>query len=252
MRLEFEPGTVIFKQNDRSDRAFLILSGKVDILYEADGQESIVTTLEEGQIFGEMGLVDEAPRSATARAQTQTIVEAVDQDGFIEKLTQNPQECLKYLHVLFERLRNTNARLTLEKNNEAALLPGQHFHIILKPLTQATQKLIPEDAIMITHFPFRIGRQSKHSLETNDLQIADEQPFQVSRHHLCIERDDKHVVVRDRGSFKGTCVNDHKIGGKARADSVVLQPGANSITLGGHDSPYQFTAELHFSKTNTL
>ena len=195
-----------------------------------------------------MGLIDESPRSATARAKVDSVLEVVDQDAFIQKLTQDPQSCMKYLHVLFERLRRSNARMTINKPPACAVPEGEQFHVILKPISDAAKDVIPDDAVMITNFPYFIGRESAHSFQTNDLQIKDKKPFQVSRNHLSIERDADHIVVRDRGSFNGTRVNEQKIGRHAASDGMVLTPGINTITVGGHQSPYQFRAELKFTK----
>jgi CRP-like cAMP-binding protein len=247
--MNFSAGETIFQQHDMSDCAYLILSGKVDILYEADGEveASLITSLSEGQIFGEMGLVDEAPRSASARAKTDTVLEAVDHDGFVKKLIQNPQDCVKYLHVLFERLRSSNTRGHIEKPVESAIAPQQQFHIVIKPLTDQAQEVIPDDAIMVQRLPYGIGRVSKSNLESNDLEIADVKPYQVSRHHLCFERHENHVVIRDRGSFRGTRVNGQKIGGQNDVMLAVLAPGENEIVVGGSDSPYRFKATLHLN-----
>lgn len=246
-QVTFSAGETIFHQHDRSDCAYLIIFGQVDIIHQEapNADFTLLTSLTEGQIFGEMGLVDEAPRSAGARAKTDTVLEAVDHDGFVEKLIQNPQDCVKYLQALFERLRSSNTRGLINQPKEAQLAPKQQFHIVLKPLTDKAKEVIPDDAIMIQSLPYGIGRISKSNLESNDLEITDVKPYQVSRHHLSFERHENHVVVRDRGSFRGTRVNDLKIGGHQESVLAVLAPGINEIVVGGSDSPYRFSATLH-------
>ena len=64
----FESGELIFREGDDSNEAYWILSGKVEISIGTPQGRSILTTLDRGEIFGEMGLVDDRPRAATARA----------------------------------------------------------------------------------------------------------------------------------------------------------------------------------------
>lgn len=67
----FSAGEVIFRQGYPGDHAYIIKRGEVEIVLEnVDGSEEIVATLGEGEMFGEMAVMDDAPRSATARAKT--------------------------------------------------------------------------------------------------------------------------------------------------------------------------------------
>lgn len=75
-RLTFSAGEVIFKQGYPSDVAYKIISGKVEIYNElAGGGEQHIATLEPGEMFGEYGVLDDAPRSASARAAEDTELE---------------------------------------------------------------------------------------------------------------------------------------------------------------------------------
>ena len=64
----YSPNEIIFKKGDPSDFAYLIKSGQVEILKDHPENSFRIATLEDGSILGEMGLVDERPRSLTARA----------------------------------------------------------------------------------------------------------------------------------------------------------------------------------------
>lgn len=70
-RLVYRAGEVIFRQGYPSDHAYIIRSGTVEIYKElSGGAEEHVADLHEGQMFGEYGVLDDAPRSASARART--------------------------------------------------------------------------------------------------------------------------------------------------------------------------------------
>lgn len=72
-RTQFKTGEVIFKQGYPADNAYVIESGEVEIYKETpDGKEERVALLGKGQMFGEYGVLDDAPRSASARATQDT------------------------------------------------------------------------------------------------------------------------------------------------------------------------------------
>ena len=111
-RHDFENGEIIFRKGDRSDAAYLITQGQVEIVREReDGEVETVAVLERGEYFGEMGAIDEKPRSATAKAKGPVACMSVSQEEFMDMLLNRPQESIDLLKVLFERLRNANERL---------------------------------------------------------------------------------------------------------------------------------------------
>lgn len=111
-RHDFENGEIVFRMGDRSEAAYLITQGQVEIVQEReDGETETVAVLERGEYFGEMGAIDEKPRSATARAKGPVACMSVSQEEFMDMLLNRPQESIDLLKVLFERLRSANERL---------------------------------------------------------------------------------------------------------------------------------------------
>ena len=111
-RHSYESGEVIFREGDRSDSAFLILSGKIEIVRrQMDGEDKHIAVLDKGEYVGEMGAIDDKPRSATALAMGPVVCMSVDQKEFMDMLLSRPQESIELLKVLFERLRDANRRL---------------------------------------------------------------------------------------------------------------------------------------------
>src|ERR1700749_4013411 len=70
-RRHFAEGPVLFREGDSPDSVFRLLSGSVDILRELDGEAILLGTVGAGQFIGEMGVVENRPRSATARAASE-------------------------------------------------------------------------------------------------------------------------------------------------------------------------------------
>ena len=106
-RGSYQPGTVIFNADDPGDQLYVVVSGEVII--ERDGQT--VATLGRGQAFGEMAILDDAPRSATVRVEELTECLLVSHDDFGELLDIAPGLARGVMRVLTMRLRNTLERL---------------------------------------------------------------------------------------------------------------------------------------------
>jgi hypothetical protein len=301
----FQPGQMIFREGDTTQEAYRILKGRVEISIAGDGKSVILAQLGEGDIFGEMAMVDERPRSASAQALEVTECEVLTAENFNEAVLQRPEILIPYLASFFERLRTANDRLRMEMrlraqaeqrasapaaSNPAAAMArvvapvakpiappslemtrvsapapvptapstapvapppeGGYQSIVLTACNEHAMARLPESSVTIQKFPFRIGR--KHDtpgkgatvFASNDLPIADEKPYQISRNHCSIEREGDHFFVRDRGSSLGTVVNDAAIGLAENSLTQDLRGGENQILLGSDDSQFQFKVTL--------
>jgi Cyclic nucleotide-binding domain/FHA domain len=301
----FQPGQMIFREGDTTQEAYRILKGRVEISIAGDGKAVILAQLGEGDIFGEMAMVDERPRSASAQALEVTECEVLTAENFNEAVLQRPEILIPYLASFFERLRTANDRLRMEMrlraqaeqrasvpvaSNPAApvarvvapsaksIAPpslemtrvsapapvatapsaapvtpppeGGYQSVILTACNDHARARLPETSVAIQKFPFRIGR--KHDtpgkgatvFASNDLPIADDKPYQISRNHCSIEREGDNFFVRDRGSSLGTVVNEAAIGLAENSLTQDLRGGENQILLGSDDSQFQFKVTL--------
>ena len=110
----FQPGQMIFREGDTTQEAYRILKGRVEISIAGEGKAVILAQLGEGDIFGEMAMVDERPRSASAQALEVTECEVLTAENFNEAVLQRPEILIPYLASFFERLRTANDRLRME------------------------------------------------------------------------------------------------------------------------------------------
>ena len=102
---EFKAGEVIFKEGDAAAEFFVIQRGKVDIRLG----NRLLGTLGDHDIFGEMALIDAAPRSATAIAATDVKLVPVSEKQFLFLVSRTPYFALKVMRVLARRLRAQNS-----------------------------------------------------------------------------------------------------------------------------------------------
>ena len=102
---EFKAGEVIFKLGDPASEFFVIQSGKVDIRLG----NRLLGTLSAHDIFGEMALIDAAPRSATAIAASDVKLVPVAEKQFLFLVSRTPYFALNIMRVLARRLRATNS-----------------------------------------------------------------------------------------------------------------------------------------------
>ena len=120
----FKKGETVFLQGSSSDCAFIVGSGSVEILQETKEGEKIIGKLMENEIFGEMGLIDGQPRSATVRAIENSVMYVITRDNFDILVKENPKALLPILKILTSRLRETLGNLkeeTRSSTNQQAI-----------------------------------------------------------------------------------------------------------------------------------
>ena len=104
-------GTVLFHEGDASDGMYIVRKGEVQVYLEKGGQEIKLATVTSGAMIGEMALFDKKPRSAAAKAITETEVTKISNDDFKKILKQIPKWFVALMITLSSRLRETNERL---------------------------------------------------------------------------------------------------------------------------------------------
>jgi len=106
-------GAVVFRELDDSDALYIVEQGRVVVSKHVSGDVDIVLTrFSPGDFFGEMGLFDAAPRSATAHAESETVLWQLSRDAFGTILSDHPamaaRICYRLVTVFIQRLRATN------------------------------------------------------------------------------------------------------------------------------------------------
>lgn len=109
----FSPGQVIFHHGDPGGLLYIIMRGKVKIAHSTpEGQEALLAILGEDDFFGELALLDDSPRSATAEALQSTETLTLHRDEFISFISNNPKLSLHVLKTLARNIRRLNSQLS--------------------------------------------------------------------------------------------------------------------------------------------
>ena len=106
--LQISKGSPIFRQGDAGDEMFLIASGRVRLYLESEGQQKEVGLLGPGDFFGELSLLRDAPRSATAEAVEDTTLLPISRDVFGMLVQDDLDTVFLMMRNLGERLARTN------------------------------------------------------------------------------------------------------------------------------------------------
>jgi CRP-like cAMP-binding protein len=108
----YSKGEAIIEERTSAERFFIIYRGKIEITKQfEDGEEFVLAVHSDGDFFGEMALLDEGPRSATARAVEQTTVLEISRPNFETLLYKAPVVAYHIIRELSSRLRETGALL---------------------------------------------------------------------------------------------------------------------------------------------
>jgi CRP-like cAMP-binding protein len=244
--VRFKKGATIIHEGTTGSNAYLILSGSVEVYKKVGDEKLVLSRLVKGNIFGEMSLVDDKPRSATIVALEDTEVRILSRERFESMLEQNPRAVLPLLKQVFQRVRYLNQMVTAFCGQASTGTVELATHPLqLRAKTEEAEQAIQGKEIDISKIPFQIGRTSTSSVfGSNDLDIEDTEPYRVSRCHCLITIVDNEYYLVDTVSSRGTVVDGSKIGGREELKRVLLESGKHRIILGGEESPYVFDLEV--------
>ncbi len=106
--LKYKKGESIICEGERSDCAYIIEFGSAEVYKSLpNGKQQFFGVLAQGDMFGELGLIDGLPRSATVKALDNCRIRKLSQETFVALAKQNPKALMPILKILASRLRQT-------------------------------------------------------------------------------------------------------------------------------------------------
>ena len=213
-----EPEEFIFREGELGTEMFIVHEGRVEILKELQGEQRQLAVLEKGDFFGEMSLLEDLPRTASARALTACSLLRINGATFDQMLRANPEIAVRMMRKLSRRLRETDQLLKQALGSSA--------------VSAAPEMPTPDEGVAPAAAPQRLlhGKSGMEfflvqSSETTvgradpvtginpdvDLTPVDGQRSISRRHAKIYRRSAKFFVAEEIGTMNGTFVNGTRI-----------------------------------------
>ena len=262
----FSDGDFIYKIGDPADGVYRLRSGGIRLQRDGNNTQPDTPFLGAGTIFGEDGFLTGETRDTDAVAVGDVVVEFLRRNEFLSILTVQPHLLSPLFDPVFDLVQRASGdarpatpdhtgidpSLTpsapvqpsgpMSPGNNAAS-PGE-IDIRLLADGKRLRSLLGTSEVAVRELPFRIGRaasgEGKDTYGDVHLVIEDDRPFNLSRRHFSIEREDGALIVRDCGSYHGTTLNGQILGGEGRPISAPLMTGESKLIAGRSDSPFRF------------
>ncbi len=214
----FAAGDLIFSQGDLGTDMFIIQEGEVDIIKNINGESHLLSHLEKGDFFGEMALLENAPRTADAVAKTNVRVLVINGSRFDEMLRKNPEIAVRIIRKYSKRLREANTLLERLVGREVDADQVALESTVMTP-TEKNGRHRLVDVSTGTAFFFSngdettIGRADPVTgiLPDIDLTPVDTNRSVSRRHAKIIKAQGEYHVLEEVGTVNGTYVNEQRI-----------------------------------------
>src|SRR5262252_5723317 len=162
--VRFRAGDTILSEGEDGNSAFLIVSGSVEVSVGQEANAKTVGTLGAGEVFGEMCLIEPAPRSATVKAVTDAECVATSYDEIFPLMRNSPQRAMTFMKAMVRRMREVNNLLSLASVEVQGQRIQQSVQVILAGLEER-DSLAGDDLEAL-------GRDLRMLLQIDRIQIA--------------------------------------------------------------------------------
>jgi CRP-like cAMP-binding protein len=177
----YPKNTMIFAESMPGKELYIIQKGSVKISKLVGGTEVLLAVLKTGDIFGEMSLIENKPRSASAIAYEDAVLLAVNKDNFARMVTAQPQIIARLTQLLAERiwfiykqLANTLLSDPVGKMFDALLIQLEKARVPIRPGEAYTFDIGPKELINMVGLPMADGNNAlRQLLQNNRVKAVD-------------------------------------------------------------------------------
>jgi CRP/FNR family transcriptional regulator, cyclic AMP receptor protein len=159
---EIPRGTVLFREGDPGEEMYVVQSGRVEITKRAGGVEKLLATLGQGEFFGEMSILNQKPRSATATAVEDARLLVIDPRTFDAMLRANAEIALRMIKKLADRLQEADEQIENLLHRDAAV---RVVHWLAQQAERAGQGAAVTLPLGPADLPSRVGVEPRAAAE---------------------------------------------------------------------------------------
>ena len=213
--LELKEGEYVFREGELGTEMYIINEGKVEILNEVGGEEQLLAVLEKGDFFGEMSVLEDLPRAASARALTEVRLLQINGSTFDQLLQGNPEIAVRMMRKLSRRLRETDELLKGVLGTKA---PSREMpRPVMHAPAEGPERLVHPPSGMEFHLSngseTTIGRKDPVTgiYPDVDLTPVDNQRSISRRHAKIYRRGSKFFVGEEIGTMNSTFLNGRRL-----------------------------------------
>jgi CRP-like cAMP-binding protein len=110
-RMVFNPGDVLFNQDQMGDAAYIIMEGRADVIVNTPNGPLTVAQVGKNDFVGEIAILCDVPRTATVKASSELVTLCISKELFFRLVTEFPQMAVEIMRVLAQRLEKTTRQL---------------------------------------------------------------------------------------------------------------------------------------------
>jgi len=211
--VELDAGEFVFREGELGTEMFIIQEGRVEILKEISGEQKRLAELEKGDFFGEMAVLEDLPRTASARGATALKLVMINGSTFDQMLRSNPEIAVRMMRKLSRRLRETDTMLREALGNVGPQPVVEMPAPSAVSSEMSVERLVHEKSgiefFMSQGSETAIGRRDPVTgiNPEIDLTPVDTQRSISRKHAKIFRRGGKHFLSEEIGTMNGTFVN---------------------------------------------
>ena len=215
----FDKDEVLYEQGEAGNCMFIIKDGKIALSKAAGDQSEEMATLEKGDFFGELCILEHCPRSETARAVVDSSVVVIHRSTFVKMIKSNMEIAIRMLQKLSTKMRLSDERVDRLLQRISSLEgPAQHTTqpnfqpAVEKKLVGKMISLTSNRAFVLNADRNLIGRFDPVTgiKPEVDLTYEDDTRSVSRRHAVIFRKNNKFYVQEEIGVLNGTFVNGVK------------------------------------------
>jgi CRP-like cAMP-binding protein len=209
----FHSGEYVFREGDLGTEMYVVHEGRVEILKTVADEKHQIAVLEKGDFFGEMSLLEELPRNATARALVDTTLIEINGAMFDRMLRRNPEIAVRIMRKLSRRVRQADEALqqALGRGEPVDAIPTEpvpaSFQCRLRHAESGVEHAIDLAASVTVGRVDPVTGIAPHV----DLSSLDLERSSSRRHAKLILDEGEIYLVEEIGTLNGTFINGRRL-----------------------------------------